>query len=248
MLSHIFSPPYSIGAFPGQKDYSLESYRLYFDEVKHALPDINTVCYDMGQGIGANGKTVIFTRYLKLGRFAGGKSLMGFTPTHSRIEERGVAFVRFNAQCKIEYMEIYPNDFELLSYMGLNLYGKLPATPLSLTGPQGLLAREPLGTNYSRTAAVSSAPSTAGESFIMAHLPPKVTESFATLRDNLNEAAATGKEELVHLSNKLRDLFSSYTPSAGSTSGDTMTETGFPSGSTSSSFSSTTTNTTSSRM
>ena len=201
---------------------SREEYRNYFDAVKHACPDVNTVCYDIATGKGSLGKTVIFTRYVKLGRFAG-TPLYGFNPTHMRIEERGIAFVRFNNQNKIEYMEIYPNDFELLSYMGLNLYNKLPSTATSLTGPQGLLARELLGPTYNRTGLAGSVANTTES--LMAHLPPKVTESFNLLRENINEAASSGKEELVHLSNKLRDLFSSYTGSgtSGTTSSSTTT-------------------------
>lgn len=51
--------------FPGQKDLTRDQYRAFYDEIKHGFPDINTVCFDMAVGTGAEGKQCVYTRWVE---------------------------------------------------------------------------------------------------------------------------------------------------------------------------------------
>lgn len=133
------------GVFPGQMDMNMEAFRAHFDSVKHAMPDVNCVCYDMATTTGAEGKPVVFTRFVKLGRFSGQTPLYGFTPTHGKVEERGVAVWRFTKEQppRVEYAEIYSDHLAMLESLGLNMYTKLPKTATSLHNAPSIFEGQP---------------------------------------------------------------------------------------------------------
>jgi hypothetical protein len=214
------------GAFPGQRDLLRDEYRAHFDRMRHSMPDINLVCYDMAESKSAKGAACVFTRFIQLGRFSGAP-LYDLAPTHGKVEVRGTAFLRFNDEGRVAYMELFYSDaLEVLAYLGCNLYKNLPARGIdtAVHGPQGLLGTRGNQTvgwegpgGGLRVGAGGGAGGGAEEEGLGAsvrealsafegRLPPTIHDAIERLRVAVTNAASEGQEGLHTIVDKLREF------------------------------------------